>query len=104
MGQRPHYRDSAVALVALGVILAPSCTRMRGNVAAVRAPASMTEATSAELTGADRERRRVDGGSGGTFRGGYYVETQLNGHGCDYATTAHDVTYWDYSTGFRCCA
>ncbi len=40
----------------------------------------------------------------GTFRGGYYVDTVLNGNGCLYATTAHDVTYWDYSTGFRCCA
>lgn len=40
----------------------------------------------------------------GTFRGGYYVDTQLNGHGCDYVTVVHDATYWDYSTGFRCCA
>jgi sulfatase modifying factor 1 len=40
----------------------------------------------------------------GTFRGGYYVDTVENGSGCLYATTAHDVTYWDYSTGFRCCA
>jgi hypothetical protein len=40
----------------------------------------------------------------GTFRGGYYVDTVLNGNGCLYATTAHDVSYWDYSTGFRCCA
>jgi len=40
----------------------------------------------------------------GTFRGGYYVDTVLNGNGCLYVTTAHDATYWDYSTGFRCCA
>jgi formylglycine-generating enzyme required for sulfatase activity len=40
----------------------------------------------------------------GTFRGGYYVDTVLNGNGCLYATTAHDTSYWDYSTGFRCCA
>jgi hypothetical protein len=40
----------------------------------------------------------------GTFRGGYYVDTQINGNGCLYATTAHDTSYWDYSTGFRCCA
>ena len=39
----------------------------------------------------------------GTFRGGYYVDTVINGNGCLYATTAHDVSYWDYSTGFRCC-
>lgn len=40
----------------------------------------------------------------GTFRGGFYVDTRLNGNGCLYATTAHDVAHWDYSTGFRCCA
>jgi hypothetical protein len=40
----------------------------------------------------------------GRFRGGYYVDTWLNGRGCDYVTTRHAVSYWDYSTGFRCCA
>lgn len=40
----------------------------------------------------------------GTFRGGFFVDTVLNGPGCTYATTAHDRTHWDYSTGFRCCA
>jgi sulfatase modifying factor 1 len=40
----------------------------------------------------------------GTFQGGYYLDTKLNGEGCGYATTAHDVGYHDYSTGFRCCA
>ncbi|MCC6524386.1 MAG: SUMF1/EgtB/PvdO family nonheme iron enzyme [Polyangiaceae bacterium] len=39
----------------------------------------------------------------GTFRGGYYVDTVINGPGCLYATTAHDTGHWDYSTGFRCC-
>jgi len=39
----------------------------------------------------------------GTFRGGYYMDTSLNGEGCSYATTAHDFSYHDYSTGFRCC-
>jgi formylglycine-generating enzyme required for sulfatase activity len=39
----------------------------------------------------------------GTFRGGYYLDTQINGEGCDYRTTAHAPTYHDYSTGFRCC-
>jgi sulfatase modifying factor 1 len=41
--------------------------------------------------------------SDGTFRGGYYMDTSHNGEGCSYATTAHDFTYHDYSTGFRCC-
>jgi len=39
----------------------------------------------------------------GTFRGGFYLDTQLNGSGCDYKTVAHPATYHDYSTGFRCC-
>ena len=39
----------------------------------------------------------------GTFRGGYYMDTSKNGDGCSYHTTAHDFTYHDYSTGFRCC-
>ncbi len=40
----------------------------------------------------------------GTFRGGFYVDTVVNGPGCLYATTAHNTLHWDYSTGFRCCA
>ena len=40
----------------------------------------------------------------GTFRGGFFVDTRINGNGCLYRTTAHDSSHWDYSTGFRCCA
>ena len=40
----------------------------------------------------------------GTFRGGFYADTKINGDGCLYKTTAHNVYHWDYSTGFRCCA
>ena len=39
----------------------------------------------------------------GQFRGGYYMDTHKNGDGCGYRTVAHDVSYHDYSTGFRCC-
>jgi formylglycine-generating enzyme len=39
-----------------------------------------------------------------SFRGGYYLDTKVNGDGCDYRTTAHAPSYYDYSTGFRCCA
>ncbi len=39
----------------------------------------------------------------GTFRGGFYLDTKLNGSGCDYRTVLHPATYHDYSTGFRCC-
>jgi hypothetical protein len=40
----------------------------------------------------------------GTFQGGYYLDTHLNGDGCSYRTTAHPMSHFDYSTGFRCCA
>ncbi|MCA9666937.1 MAG: SUMF1/EgtB/PvdO family nonheme iron enzyme [Myxococcales bacterium] len=40
----------------------------------------------------------------GIFRGGFYVDTVINGNGCLYRTTAHPTSHWDYSTGFRCCA
>lgn len=39
----------------------------------------------------------------GRFRGGFYGDAELNGHGCLYVTSAHEPTYHDYSTGFRCC-
>jgi formylglycine-generating enzyme required for sulfatase activity len=40
----------------------------------------------------------------GSFRGGYYLDTSMNGEGCEYRTTRHAPEYYDYSTGFRCCA
>jgi hypothetical protein len=40
----------------------------------------------------------------GTFRGGYYFSTNLNGDGCLYRTTAHNVHHRDVQIGFRCCA
>ena len=40
----------------------------------------------------------------GTFQGGYYLDTTQHGEACAYRTVAHDYTYHDYSTGFRCCA
>ncbi len=40
----------------------------------------------------------------GTFQGGYYLDTHINGDGCGYRTTAHEFQYHDYSTGFRCCS
>jgi hypothetical protein len=39
----------------------------------------------------------------GTFQGGYYLDTHVNGDGCRYRTTAHPISHLDYSTGFRCC-
>ena len=42
--------------------------------------------------------------SDGVFRGGFYVDVEINGPGCTYRTSAHGRDYHDYSTGFRCCA
>ena len=41
---------------------------------------------------------------GGTFRGGDFYNATLNGQGCLFVTTAHQITHWQYSTAFRCCA
>jgi sulfatase modifying factor 1 len=40
----------------------------------------------------------------GYFRGGWYGDAERNGSGCMYVTSAHERTYHDYTTGFRCCA
>jgi formylglycine-generating enzyme len=40
----------------------------------------------------------------GTFQGGFWLDTDQHGEGCAYRTIAHEYTYHDYSTGFRCCA
>lgn len=45
-----------------------------------------------------------DANGHGRFRGGFYGDAELNGRGCLYVTSAHESTYHDYSTGFRCCA
>jgi formylglycine-generating enzyme required for sulfatase activity len=39
----------------------------------------------------------------GRFRGGFYGDAEVNGHGCLYVTSAHELGYHDYSIGFRCC-
>jgi formylglycine-generating enzyme required for sulfatase activity len=44
-----------------------------------------------------------DGMGTGRFRGGFYGDAEVNGHGCKYVTRAHGPGYHDYSTGFRCC-
>jgi formylglycine-generating enzyme required for sulfatase activity len=38
------------------------------------------------------------------FMGGFYSTTDQHGAGCAYTTIAHEPSYHDYSTGFRCCA
>jgi len=39
-----------------------------------------------------------------TLHGGFYLDVRNLHEGCDYVTTAHAPIYYDYSTGFRCCA
>lgn len=39
----------------------------------------------------------------GTLRGGFYLDTESLGQGCEYAAIGHDASYADYTTGFRCC-
>lgn len=40
----------------------------------------------------------------GTFRGGFFADIAVNGPGCLYRTTAHNVFHSDAQTGFRCCS
>ena len=40
----------------------------------------------------------------GVFLGGFFSTHQELGPGCQFTTVAHEPTYHDYSTGFRCCA
>ncbi|MDC0740227.1 formylglycine-generating enzyme family protein [Polyangium mundeleinium] len=39
----------------------------------------------------------------GIFMGGFFSTTLEHGPGCSFTTIAHEPTYHDYSTGFRCC-
>ncbi|HET7541156.1 MAG TPA: SUMF1/EgtB/PvdO family nonheme iron enzyme [Polyangiaceae bacterium] len=39
----------------------------------------------------------------GVFMGGFFGTTNEHGSGCEFVTMAHERSYHDYSTGFRCC-
>jgi len=39
----------------------------------------------------------------GVFMGGFFSTTNEHGEGCEFVTMAHEPSYHDYSTGFRCC-
>jgi len=50
------------------------------------------------------ERRKQPHRTGnGVFLGGFFSTTTEHGPGCQFITIAHEATYHDYSTGFRCC-
>ena len=57
-----------------------------------------------DLVGNLHEWVEEQSGGHGRFRGGWYGDAENNGPGCTYVTTAHEPTYHDYSTGFRCCS
>lgn len=39
----------------------------------------------------------------GLFLGGFFSTNSEHGSGCKFVTFAHEPSYHDYSTGFRCC-
>jgi sulfatase modifying factor 1 len=55
-----------------------------------------------DLEDVDRHKQPHAIGNG-VFMGGFYSTTGELGPGCLYITVAHEPTYHDYSTGFRCC-
>jgi Sulfatase-modifying factor enzyme 1 len=80
----------------------PCLTQITGTLAPAGAHAAcVTSDGIADLVGNLNE---WTADAAGTFRGGSFVDASLNGPGCSHATTAHDVTHSDYTTGFRCCA
>ncbi|MBL8743775.1 MAG: SUMF1/EgtB/PvdO family nonheme iron enzyme [Myxococcales bacterium] len=58
----------------------------------------------AKLEEEEVERRKQPWQVGnGVFMGGFYSTTSEHGPGCSFITIAHEPSYHDYSTGFRCC-
>lgn len=55
-----------------------------------------------EKDGVERKTQPWRAGNG-MFMGGFFSTTVEHGPGCTYTTIAHEPTYHDYSTGFRCC-
>jgi formylglycine-generating enzyme len=55
-----------------------------------------------EKDGVERKEQPWKAGNG-MFMGGFFSTTVEHGPGCTYTTIAHEPTYHDYSTGFRCC-
>lgn len=55
-----------------------------------------------EKDGVERKEQPWRAGNG-MFMGGFFSTTVEHGPGCTYTTIAHEPSYHDYSTGFRCC-
>ncbi|GAC1377379.1 MAG: hypothetical protein NVSMB47_22340 [Polyangiales bacterium] len=82
----------------------PKLNQMPGTVARTGAFDKCTNDYGVfDMVGNLHEWTADEQGITGVFRGGYYLDTHVNGKGCGYATTAHGPWYHDYSTGFRCC-
>jgi formylglycine-generating enzyme required for sulfatase activity len=85
----------------------PSLNRMTGGIAATGEFARCVSPEGAfDLVGNVHEwvDDPADAPGRGHFRGGWYGDAEQNLPGCLYVTSAHELTYHDYSTGFRCCA
>jgi sulfatase modifying factor 1 len=96
------YPDAGDDAFAYGPMNDPRLNQVPGTVARTgRSPHCRSSYGAYDMMGNVHEW--VDD-PGGTFLGGYYLDTHLNGDGCGYRTVAHDADYHDYSTGFRCCA
>jgi formylglycine-generating enzyme required for sulfatase activity len=65
---------------------------------------TVDEAFMEKLEAEEVERREQPWRVGnGIFMGGFYSTTTEHGPGCSFTTVAHEPSYHDYSTGFRCC-
>lgn len=66
---------------------------------------TVDEALMEKLDAEEVERKTQSWRPGnGVFMGGFFSTHEQLGPGCRYTTVAHEPTYHDYSTGFRCCS
>jgi sulfatase modifying factor 1 len=75
---------------------------MVGNLAEWTSDRVYSTADTVPLKEGFKSKHMTQAGNG-IFMGSFYANSNENGPGCYYKTTAHEPTYHDYSTGFRCC-